>query len=117
MTEYNKSKKTYHPTFGRILRRLREEYGVNAIQLAEFLGINKNHYQIISQWETGKREPNLVQVCNIANFFGVTTDMLLGMQDIELIEPKIAIFLRQNRDALTSEDEEKIMKILSAFLK
>lgn len=54
--------------------------------LALFLDVNSN---IISYWCTGARKPNLEQIIQIAKFFNVTTDYLLGISenkttDIEL---------------------------------
>lgn len=110
-----RAKKTYHPTFGSTLRQLRDRYGVSAIQLAEHLGVVKNPYQIISTWETSRREPSFVQLCMIADYFGVTTDFLLGRKQMGLTE-EISAFLINHEKKLSEEDEQKVMKIISALL-
>lgn len=38
--------------------------------------------QRISAYEKGKREPDIETIKQLANFFGVTTDFLLGKTDI-----------------------------------
>lgn len=108
-----RSKKDYHPTFGITLRTLREKYGVSAIQLAEYVGVTKYHYQIISSWETGKREPSLVQLCKIAEFFGTSTDVLLGLKPVQPFNEIMAYLVRHQ---VSEEQEKKILKIISAVL-
>lgn len=109
----SRSKKDYHPMFGSILRKFREEYDVSAVKLAEEVGIHKYHYQIISSWETGKREPSLVQLCKLAQFFGTTTDTLLGLKPITPFN-ELTMFLLRNQ--VPPEKEKKLLKIVAAVL-
>ena len=106
-------KKDYHPTFGNTLRTLREQYGVSAIQLGEYVGLSKYPYQIISSWETGKREPTLLQLCKIAEFFGTSTDVLLGLKPIQPLSEITAYLIRHQ---ITEEQEKKILKIIATIL-
>jgi len=108
-----KHKKDYHPSFGTTLRTLRERYGVSATQLAEYVGVTKYPYQIISSWETGKREPSLVQLCKIAEFFGTSTDVLLGLKPIQPFSEIMAYLIRHQ---VSEEQEKKILKIISTVL-
>jgi len=110
------AKKTYHTTLGPNLRQLREKYGVSAIQLSDYLGITKNPHQIISSWETGRREPTFVQLCMIADYFGVSTEFLLGRKQMDLAE-EISAYLAINNKKLTQEDRIKIMNAISLLLK
>lgn len=110
------AKKTYHPTLGPNLRQLRERYGVSAIQLAEYLGIAKNPYQIISSWETGRREPTFVQLCMIADYFGISTEFLLGRKQMDLAE-EISAYLAVHNKKLTKEEKIKIMNAITLLLK
>lgn len=109
-----RTKKDYHPTFGPILRKVREEYGVSAVDVAKYIGITKYYYQIISSWETGKREPSLVQLCKLAEFFGTSTDVLLGLKPIQPFSEIMAYLVRHQ---VSEEQEKKILKIISAVLK
>ncbi|NLN47519.1 MAG: helix-turn-helix transcriptional regulator [Clostridiales bacterium] len=111
----SKYKKEYHPTFGATLRELRERYGVSAIQLVEHLGTGKNPYQLISTWETGRREPSFVQLCKIADYFGVTTDYLLGRKQMGITEELSAFLISKDKN-LSEEDEKRIIKLITALL-
>lgn len=64
--------------FGKKLRELRELKGLSQEELGKVLNKTKNN---ISQYETGKREPDLETLNKIADFFNVTTDYLLGRTD------------------------------------
>lgn len=108
-----RTKKDYHPTFGPILRKFREEYGVSAVDVAKYIGITKYHYQIISSWETGKREPSLVQLCKLAEFFGTSTDVLLGLKPIQPFSEITSYLIRHQ---VTEEQERKILKIVETIL-
>ena len=65
-------------TFAEISKRLRKEKGLTQIQLAEALNISK---ACISMIEIGKNEPTANTLIRYANFFGCTTDYLLGRSD------------------------------------
>lgn len=62
-------------TFGESLRRLRIHEGMTQEDLGRILEKSKNN---ISQYETGKREPDLATLLRLAQQFHVTTDELLG---------------------------------------
>lgn len=49
--------------------------GVNQVELAKIFNVSK---QTVSNWESGKRKPDTDTIFKLANFFGVTTDYLLG---------------------------------------
>lgn len=60
------------------LRELRIERGLNQCQLGEILGTTQRK---VSYWETGKVEPDLLSLCKLAEFFSVSLEYLVGMQD------------------------------------
>lgn len=62
-------------SFGEILKKLREKNKLKQEDLAELIGSTKS---TISQYETGKREPDLDKLILFADYFNVTTDYLLG---------------------------------------
>ena len=62
-------------TFGENLRRLRIRSGMTQEDLGRVMEKSKNN---ISQYETGKREPDLATLLRLAELFRVTTDELLG---------------------------------------
>lgn len=55
--------------------QLRKDSGLTQEQVAERLGVSKG---TIGNYETGFREPNLPMLENIADFFNVDIDYLLG---------------------------------------
>lgn len=61
--------------FAQNLRALRERKGVTQQQNANHLGVRRPTY---TRYELGTNEPNFSTLCVIADYFGVTTDQLLG---------------------------------------
>jgi len=59
------------------LRRLRHSSGLTQEQLAERLGVS---FQSVSRWETGLSYPDIEILPEIAAFFGVSTDILMGVE-------------------------------------
>lgn len=76
--------------FAQRLKRLREEHGLSTRALGELVGTSN---ATISRYETGKRDPDLVIVHNIAKYFNVTIEYLCG-EDV-------------------NSDEESLIKIFS----
>ena len=64
------------------LKELRKSRKISQVKLAMDLNMNQN---TISRYETGEREPGLVELVNIADYFDVSTDYLLERTD----NPKI----------------------------
>lgn len=58
-----------------VLKFLREDKGLSMAKVAESLKIPKGTY---ASYEYGQREPNIEMINKIADFYGVTTDYLLG---------------------------------------
>lgn len=60
------------------LKELREEKGLSARQLAKELNVSD---RAIQRWEKEERVPNADMVILIAQFFEVSADYLLGLED------------------------------------
>ena len=60
------------------IRKLRKEKNVSQVKLAEYLGV---HETAISQWETGRTNPDLATAKKLAAYFGVTLDYLLAGEE------------------------------------
>ena len=60
-----------------IIKELRKEKHLSQEELAEQLNVSP---QAVSKWETDTSLPDISQVVPIAHFFGVSTDMLFGIQ-------------------------------------
>lgn len=91
------------------LTQLRKELNLTQEQLAEKLGIGYTR-TAISAWEVGRNEPSNEDTIKIANFFGVSTDFLLGKSDIrnpeQQIKDEFSFAYHKETEGL-SEDEIK----------
>lgn len=61
------------------LVKLRKEFGLTQEDFAQKIGYTRT---AISAWEIGRNEPSNADTVKIADFFGVSTDYLLGKSDI-----------------------------------
>lgn len=59
------------------IRRLRRERGYTQEQLAEALGVTVG---AVSKWESGANAPDIAMVAELADFFDVSIDMLMGFE-------------------------------------
>ncbi len=92
-------------TFGERSRYLRKEKELSQIELARALNISK---ACISMIEIGKNIPTAVTLERYADFFGCTTDYLLGREDdFGVIQTKTP------SEELTGEEKQ----LLEAFRK
>ena len=64
--------------FGERLRELRTDKGLSVKELADKLGFSD---VAIVYWENNKRAANAVAIYRIAQFFGVSSDYLLGLEN------------------------------------
>ena len=58
--------------------KLREEKGLSQANLGKEIGVDN---RTISQYETGKREPDIQTIKKLCGFFDVTAGYLLGLED------------------------------------
>ena len=61
--------------FGDILNELREERGIYQKELAAYLNVS---ISTVSNYEQNVHQPDSETLCKLADYFGVTTDYLLG---------------------------------------
>ena len=59
------------------MKKLRNQKGMTQQELANYLHVSKG---TIGMWETGRREPNTEILSELADFYGVTVDYLLGRE-------------------------------------
>ena len=64
---------------GRRISGLLSERGLPQKDLAAAIGV---HVNVVSYWCRSVRIPNIDQIVEVAQFFGVTTDYLLGLTDV-----------------------------------
>lgn len=60
------------------IRLLRSVRGISQVELGEKLNVSK---QSISNWENGNIQPSIEMLMKIADFFSVSTDFLLGLDN------------------------------------
>ena len=64
--------------FAQRLKDLRKEKGLSQQQFAEYLNIKQQSY---ARYEADTSEPSYDMLVEIAKFFEVSTDYLLGLED------------------------------------
>ena len=65
------------------IRELRLARNMNQVELAGELNVTK---QTISNWENDNIQPSITMLTKIADYFGVTTDYLLGRNNKRSID-------------------------------
>ncbi|MDD4774478.1 MAG: helix-turn-helix domain-containing protein [Eubacteriales bacterium] len=85
--------------FGAYLSKLRKEHDMPQSQLAERLNVTR---QAVSRWERGEGFPDISILCEIANVFGVSIDMLVNAGEVSGNEAAILTSVSKNQ-ALAKE--------------
>lgn len=82
---------------GTRLKELRERKRLTQSQLAEVLDVSQ---QAVGKWELDKASPDDKTLIRIANYFGVTTDYLLGYDDkpTYYTDPETAMLAQELKD-------------------
>ena len=97
--------------FGDRLKELRKNNNISQEKLGELLGVSSN---AIYSWEISGTQPSLETINKLAEYFGVTTDYLLGVDYNKLEKLKSA--LKENNlmagDDLTIEELRKALSIV-----
>lgn len=99
-------------SIGTTIKKLRLEKNLTQETLADYLGISS---RAVSQWERDKTSPDISQLPLLANIFGVSTDVILGV-DIEKNNEKINEYLTMAQEAGHCAEHEKRTSILREAL-
>ena len=98
---------------GSRLKKLREERGLNQIELANILHISAS---AIGMYETDKRDPSDELKMLIADFFDVSVDYLVGKTDIrkntDLNNIRMASYNGVDIDGLSEKEIEEIRQFV-----
>lgn len=70
------------------IKDLREDRDLRQIDVAEAVGIDQRS---LSNYETGKTNPDSATIIKLSHFFGVTCDYLLGVSDSVLMDHKAVV--------------------------
>ena len=63
--------------FAKQLKKLRMKKGLKQKELADYLHVSVS---TVGMWEQGRNEPDVKRLEELADFFGVTVDYLLGRE-------------------------------------
>ena len=88
--------------FGNNLKTLRLQNGLTQVQVAQKLGVTKS---VISAYETGLRLPSYDILINISKIFRVSTDFLLGLENIRELD----------LSGLTEEEIQALLNLIKAM--
>ena len=77
-------------TIGKNIARLRSQRQMTQEEMALDLGVGR---QTLVRWETGKSTPGAIDVIALSEYFGVTSDELLGLKPLPA-EGERAVLLR-----------------------
>ena len=69
--------------FGDVIKKLRTAHNLNQVQLAGKLNISK---QTVSNWEKNNILPSIEMLVKISQFFMVSTDYLMELDQREYLE-------------------------------
>lgn len=100
---------------GQTIKDLRRKQDVTQEKLAAYLNIS---YQAISKWENGTALPDITLIPRIANFFGVTSDELLGMKDAveaEELKKYENVYQQNNRDGKVLDNINLAREVLKKY--
>jgi len=98
---------------GETIKRLRKEKDMTQEQLAEYLNLSA---QAVSRWELNSTLPDITLVPLLANIFGVTTDLLLGV-DVTTMENRIGDIINEAINHMWQGNATEGEKILRGGLK
>ena len=99
--------------FSTRVKELREKSGLSMDQLAKKLGVTKSR---VNMWENNGTVPRMNVLVELAKFFNVTTDYLLGNDDasnLSLNNARLST-LQRNLGKLSEADLEKAEGMLKA---
>ena len=71
--------------FGNRVKTLRTSLGLNQVEFGKKLNVTK---QSVSNWENGNIQPSIDMLVKIAKTYSVSTDYLLGLDDVRSLDVK-----------------------------
>lgn len=84
--------------FYEALKKVRKEKRYTQQAIADALMVSKG---AVASWESGARKPDIDTVCKLADFYGVSTDYLLGRIEIKKETPPAEVDEGMNRGSVT----------------
>ncbi|MBQ4269200.1 MAG: helix-turn-helix transcriptional regulator [Clostridia bacterium] len=87
--------------FSQNLKRLRENSDISQTRFSQDIGFSQ---AAISAWENNTREPGIVALIKIAQYFNVSVDYLIGRKD-------------QNNETKLTPNEKELLDIFNSLEK
>lgn len=88
--------------FGAVLKQLRKSHNLTQEELGLRIGLSK---AVVSKYENGMGYPTFDMLIQIADYFGVTTDYLLGVEKSKTI----------NVSSLNETQIETVQRVIAEF--
>jgi len=93
---------------GSIIKQARNSAGLSQEQVSEALGVSR---QTISNWETGKTYPDIINVIKMSDLYSVSLDCLL--KEESSMKQTYRAFLQESTDTVKSNrNKSEIMLVL-----
>lgn len=90
-------------TFSERLKQGRSEKKLTQQEIANRMGVNRVTY---TNWENGKREPEIDKVVELATELNYTVDYLLGIDDVNVLA------LADDYGEMNDTEREEVQKLL-----
>lgn len=96
------------------LKKLRESKGLSQLKLASLIGVSRS---TIAMWESGKSQPSLEMLAELARLFEVSVDYLL---DIKSEDSNTVSITQQSEidkifQGLTEDNQQKILELARLY--
>lgn len=91
------------------LAKLRKEKNLNQSELAQIFNVNQN---TVSRWEKGTREPDMGTLIELAKYFDVSVDFLLGNTIVRTPIATTAAHMYDSNYEYTPEEELEIKNFM-----
>ncbi len=100
-------------TFSARIKELRRQKGISMDELAKELNVTKSR---VNMWENNGTLPRSAALIDLANFYGVSIDYLIGNDNVNFQDPtnKRLNSLQRNLSKLDEEELEKAEGMLKA---
>lgn len=92
---------------GENIRKLRKERDITQEEFSEMLGVS---CQSVSRWENGTCYPDIELIPIISEFFGISTDKLMGL-DIETEKIAVENYQAEFQKAISKGDTDECLRI------
>ncbi|WP_283598257.1 helix-turn-helix domain-containing protein [Ligilactobacillus saerimneri] len=102
------------------IKELRKGKGLRQAELADLLHVSQ---QTVGAWEIGRRSPSTDTINTLADYFGVTTDYLLGreskadMVHSMTVDEALGTIMSYDGKPVSDHDKRVMKDLLEAYLR